>query len=104
MFDEALGKKIIGKRMLVGVTYLDSAGELESQQQLHGIVQSASKDQGILIKLEGVYEGEEWNMPPDTSGITKANPGTYNLRSTGEEVENPDYLCTWEVHSPSASS
>ena len=104
MFDEEVGKQIVGKRILVGVTYLDSNGNLESQEQLHGIVQSASPDQGISIKLQGVYEGEEWNMPPDTSGITEASPGIYNLSATGEQVENPDYLCTWEVHSPKQSS
>jgi hypothetical protein len=55
---------------------------------------------GILIKLQGVYEGKEWNMSPDTSGITKADLGIYHLRSIGEKVENLDYLCTWKVQNP----
>jgi hypothetical protein len=42
MFDAELGKKILGKSILVGITYLNSNGDLEFQQQLHGIVLSAS--------------------------------------------------------------
>ncbi|RKZ76216.1 MAG: hypothetical protein DRR19_28795 [Candidatus Parabeggiatoa sp. nov. 1] len=99
-FDKDKAKEILGKYILIGITYLDSSGELESQQQLHGIVKSATEDEGILIELEGNYKGDEWNMPPDTSCITTAEPGEYKLRSTDEVVVNPDYLCTWKVHSP----
>lgn len=98
-FDPDKAKELIGKYILVGITYLDSNGELESQQQLHGTIKRASEE-GILIQLAGTCEGEEWNMPPDTSSITVAEPGEYNLRSTGEVVSNPNYLCTWEVHRP----
>jgi hypothetical protein len=100
MFDAEIGKELVGKRILIGITYLDANGKLESQQQLHGVVHRANEEDGILIKLQGVYEGEEWNMPPDTSAISKAGPGIYKLRATEEEVENPDYQCTWEVHRP----
>lgn len=98
-FDPDKAKELIGKYILVGITYLDSTGELESQQQLHGTIKKASEE-GILIQLAGINEGEEWNMPPDTSSITEAKPGEYNLRSTGEVISNPNYLCTWEVHRP----
>ena len=97
-FDKKLAKEIVGKYILVGITYLDSNGELESQQQLHGVVEKASETDGILIELRGVNDGEKWNMPPSTRAITVARPGVYKLRNTNEEIENPDYLCTWEVH------
>ena len=97
-FDEEKAQEIIGAHMLVGITYLDSNGEFESQQQFHGSVISASSEAGILLKLKGEHEGSEYNLPPDTSCIWKAEPGVYTLSSNKEEVENPDYLCTWEVH------
>ena len=97
-FDSEKAKELLGKYILVGITYLDKDGKLESMQQLHGIIQSTDEQAGILIDLCGTREGEQWNMPPDTSGITKADPGVYSLRETGETVENPDYVCTWEVH------
>ncbi|MET0027610.1 MAG: hypothetical protein ABW101_08225 [Candidatus Thiodiazotropha sp.] len=99
-FDPKKAKELIGKYILVGITYLDSNGEIESQQQLHGSIKRATEDEGILIQLAGVYDGEEWNMPPVTSSITKAEPGEYKLRSTGEVVTDPNFLCKWEVHRP----
>jgi hypothetical protein len=99
-FDKHKAKEILGKYILIGITYLDGNGELESQQQLHGTITSVDENEGILIVLGGKNEGEEWNMPPDTNCITTADPGEYKLRTTGEVVKNPDYLCTWEVHSP----
>ncbi|MFC1537007.1 hypothetical protein ACFL48_04260 [Pseudomonadota bacterium] len=98
-FEENKSREIIGKTILIGISYLDKDGNLDSQKQLHGVVHSATPEQGILIELDGVHKGEQWNMPPDTSCISEAEPGLYQLRTTGESVENPDYLCTWEVHS-----
>ena len=97
-FDSTKAKELIGKYILVGVTYIDPDGELESQKQLHGTVKRASEKEGIIVQLQGTYQGEEWNMPPDTSSITKAESGEYTLESTGEIVTDPDFLCTWEVH------
>jgi hypothetical protein len=97
-FDDEKAKEIVGNHILVGITYLDKSGEFESQQQFHGEVLSASSADGILVKLKGKRDGEEYNLPPDTSCIWKADPGIYTLRSSDEKVENPDYLCTWEVH------
>lgn len=98
-FDTKLGQSLLGKKILVGITYFDSDGDVESQQQLHGIVESVSETDGILISLDGVHEGKKWNMPPNTSSIVQADPGIYKLSVTNEEVEDPDFTCTWEVHS-----
>lgn len=96
-YDTALAQHLLGKKLLVGITYLDSNGDVDSQQQLHGTVKEVSEKEGILIALEGIHDGKEWNMPPNTSSIVKADPGIYKLSVTNEEVENPDYLCTWQV-------
>jgi len=96
-YDNNIAEEIIDKSILIGISYIAPDGQLESQQQLHGIVERASESDGIVVALSGVYKGEKLGMPPDTSGITRADPGVYQLQSTGEEVENPDYLCTWEV-------
>jgi hypothetical protein len=42
-------------------------------------------------------------MPADPSAISPAQPGRYQLPETGEEIENPDFICTWMVQRPSAS-
>jgi len=79
-FDNELADKLVGKYILIGITYFDSNGEIESIQQLHGIVKNALQEKGILIALKGVHQDEIWNMPPDTSSISVAEPGIYNRR------------------------
>lgn len=97
-YDKDLGAKLVGSSILIGISYIDSEGKLESLQQLHGVVERTSEDEGIVVALGGVFEGEKLGMPADTDSIIPADPGVYQLHSTGEEVEDPDYLCTCEVH------
>ena len=98
-FDEELAALYVGKYIIVGLTTLDHAGELIQQEQFHGVIESASPD-GIQIALRGVRAGETWNMPPVLSAIRLADPGVYKLRSTGEEITNPDLQSTWILTKP----
>lgn len=98
-FDQALADTYVGKYILIGVTYLDHQGQLLEQVQMHGTIESASPD-GIAIALGGLRAGESWVMPPTLDAISSAGPGVYNLRSTGESVEDPDLLATWSVTKP----
>jgi hypothetical protein len=95
VFDEDFAKAIVGKYILVGVTHLDYDGKELRHEQFHGVIVRASRREGIVISLRGTREGETWNMPPDTRGISQAKPGTYRLRQTGETIENPDLVITW---------
>lgn len=98
-FDQALADTYVGKYILIGVTYLDHEGKLLEQIQMHGTVESVSPD-GIAIALGGLRAGESWVMPPVLDSISSATPGVYNLRSTGESVEDPDLLATWSITKP----
>jgi len=44
--------------------------------------------------------GGEFSLPPDVTSLQPAKPGTYKLRSSGEVVVNPDYVCTWTINEP----
>ena len=101
-FDSEAGDIYLGKYILVGVTYVDAAGQVEESVQMHGVVESASQE-GIVLALKGEREGQSWTMPADPSAITPAQPGHYQLTETGEVVENPDFICTWMVQRPQAS-
>jgi hypothetical protein len=101
-FDNAAADVYLGKYVLVGVTYLDSGGQVESSVQMHGVVESASRE-GITLSLKGERAGQSWTMPADPSAISPARPGRYQLPETGEVVENPDFICTWMVQKPQAS-
>ena len=95
--DEQLAARVIGKHLLVGLTFVTQSGEVIEQKQLHGIVEQITRQTGIVIRL---VDGSEYRLPPDLRGIGVAPPGTYRLRATGEEVHNPDFLYTWTITRP----
>ena len=82
--------ELIGKTVLIGITRLGPAGEVIEQRQLVGTFESM--DMVIHIALKN---GEDFVLPPDLTAFQRAQPGTYRLRSTGEEIENPDYTSLW---------
>lgn len=98
-FDDALASSFVGKYILIGITYLDSRGTVLRQQQLHGIIRSASRS-GVVVELKGSHEGETWTMPPDLRGIRTAKPGRYRLRDSNETVVDPELMVTWTRTAP----
>lgn len=84
-------KSLIGKVLLVGITYNDKDGNVKERKQFWGTVTEADKRK-ILIEHKN---GEIFSLPPDLSAIKPAPEGEYKLHSTGEVVVNPDFLSTW---------
>ena len=91
VWDEALADTLVGKVLLVGLTYLSDDGSVSNQDQFYGTVVSAHSRQGIAMTLEGQRAGEQYILPPDTRSIEIAASGEYRLRATGEVVCNPDF-------------
>jgi hypothetical protein len=98
-FDKSIGDGYLGKYILVKITYFDAQGHELRRVQLHGDIKSASAE-GILIALKGVKEGETWNMPPSLESMVPAKRGRYTLESTGEVIEDPDFIVTWSMTEP----
>jgi len=96
-FDEAFAAQLMGTHVLVGITHFNLAGDFESREQFHGRVVRASRGEGVTL-VDG-NGGEHW-LPPHRDSYVPADPGEYRLRSTGEVVTDPDYLCTWDVYPP----
>jgi hypothetical protein len=101
-FDDKRAARLVGKYVLIGVTYYDAAGDLLEQRQMHGTIVSANADRGIGIALKGHHLGETHWLPPDLRPFQAAPPGEYRLRTTGEVVVDPDFTCTWSVTKPRA--
>jgi len=96
--DETLAGQYIGKKILIGVTYFDHQGNLMEQKQWAGKIVAFSNAEGIRVAL---FDSDEpCCLPPDPRFIQKAKPGSYRLRSTGQVIENPDYLTTWTCKVP----
>jgi hypothetical protein len=101
-WDQSIASKLVGKLMLVGLTYMDAENRPLRQEQFFGRVISAGQTVGIRLSLEGGRIGENFDLPPDTRSIQQATPGAYRLRSTGEVVTDPDYTVTYLIHAPQA--
>ena len=89
-------KELIGKTILVGMTFYNKNDEIVEQKQSWGEI-VAVNESTVFIKQTN---GEEFTIPNDSSAIEIATPGGYRLRSTGEVVENPDYLSIWDITLP----
>ncbi len=90
-FDDVLGKTI-----LVGITYYTHDGVPIEQKQFWGVVSSCDS-KGIRIKRT---DGGTFTLPPDLSSTRVAQAGEYRLRSTGEVISDPDFLSTWNLVKP----
>jgi hypothetical protein len=92
-------KAIINKHVVIGLTYYDHEGTFLEQKQMHGKVISVDKN-CIMVELDGLRAGETFCLPRDLRAFRKASPGIYRLKSTGEEVVNPDYTTAWNITKP----
>ena len=96
-YDEAFERRIshnelVGKVLLVGITYYTADNELVEQKQFYGrVIRSCDKE--VCIQQNN---GKELSLPGELGSTKRARPGEYRLRSTGEVVVNPDFLSTWD--------
>ena len=103
IWDEKFAASLIGKTVLVGMTYVNAKGAAVRQKQFWGVVERADPSVGVRLALQGKSLGEHYDLPPDLRGYDEAPPGEYRLRSTHETVVNPDYVSTWTVDLPTKS-
>ncbi|NIB40868.1 hypothetical protein HBA55_14800 [Pseudomaricurvus alkylphenolicus] len=94
---------LINKTCLIGLSYFDLDGELLKQSQLCGTVIGADEEQGISVQLQGqpVAEGEKppvFILPPNLSPWFIAPEGHYKNAESGVDIQNPDYLVTWDIY------
>ena len=92
-----LEKKFIGKHILVGLTYLNKNKTVKEKLQLHGIIKKVSQNTIVFKRADN---GENFSIPFDEK-IETGQPGAvYKLKSTGEAVENVDFISSWTIHPP----
>lgn len=88
---------LLGKYVLIGITRISADDELLEETECHGRIALVDPDQGIRIVLS---DGEVLTLPPDPDSFRDARPGVYRLRSTGEEVVDPDLTTVWTIREP----
>ncbi|HVI10797.1 MAG TPA: hypothetical protein VND65_21080 [Candidatus Binatia bacterium] len=88
--DESKAVEYLGKTILIGVTYVDQEERPLGRRQWFGTILTYSNKQGIKIKLKG--SDLPCCLPPDPRGINRAKRGIYTLKSTGEQIVDPDHI------------
>ncbi len=96
--NESKANEYIGKTILLCMNYLDHNEKLIERKQWFGVIETFSNKEGIRIRLSN--SDYTYCLPPHPGGLQKAEPGIYRLKSTGEEIENPDYIAIWDKIAP----
>jgi hypothetical protein len=87
--------KLIGKHILVGLTYLDHDGNMARQIQLHGLITYVGDS---AIRFERADGAGEFAFPHDGSLAKADRAAVYTLRSSGETVTEVDFVGSWTIH------
>ena len=83
---------IIGKTVLVGITYFDKKKKVKSREQYWGEIIAFNLQDGLKVDLKA--EGNYHSLPPFKDAMRPAKPGAYELDTTKEIIEDPDFLYT----------
>ena len=95
MAEQIEPSQLEGSVVLVGITRLFGNGDFE-QEQYAGKASIRDENTYCLVELS-CTDGETRQYPFDARSLQRAAEGEYRLRNTGEVIENPDFLMTWEV-------
>ena len=92
---------LVDKTCVIGVSYFGLQGELLKQAQYAGQVVTVDAELGITVKLrhsDAAVTQADFIVPPNLDAWFKAPPGHYRHAPSGVDIDNPDYLVTWDVH------
>lgn len=97
-WDDARAQALVGKTLLVGVTYVDSTGKEESRDAAFGRIVAISEANGVVVHDQ--EREEPVVLTPFLDALEPAEPGEYRLRVNGRIVVDPDLTATWTVERP----
>lgn len=89
-----------GNLILVRLSFSDEEGQIVEEKQFQGLIDQIN-DSEIVVKHPST--GEEVTLPAHRESYQKAEPGEYDLPSTGEKITNPDFITEWTLRVASAT-
>jgi hypothetical protein len=88
-------ENIIGKKICVGIIYLDDKGAITDRLQNYGIIVAAN-DETIEYKISGT--NEVFVVPAYYDNLETADKEiVYILENTGEQISEIDIVATYTV-------
>jgi hypothetical protein len=91
---EEIKNSIEGKIVLIGLSFINTEGELIERYQTHGFIEGLT-ELGILRIIQP--DNTTFQIPYDHDTFNKAEPGDYRARATGIIIKDPDFIISWEV-------
>ncbi len=87
--------EFVGRTLLLGIDLSEKEGEVQDRIQVFGRLQSIHPDRNfaVLLRLNGAGS-KTLSIPFTPKHWHPAKPGRYQLHSTGEVVEDPDFVST----------
>jgi hypothetical protein len=86
-------KELLGKTLLIGVTYESHTGDIIERKQAFGPITEISRKGGIVIRDQ--ISGATFALPPDLQQLHQAPKGSYTLKPSGLVITDPDYTSQW---------
>lgn len=97
-------ERLVGRILVVELQHYDAKGEFLRHEHVWGQVATADDQNGIRMIVGGRnHNGKLFILPSHKDvfdSFTKPREGVFRLRSTGEEVESPNWFTTWMVTHP----
>ncbi len=92
---------LIGKHLLLGISYLNEHGVPDKTVQEHGTVIACD---GGVVEFQPVGATKTIRIPYNPSFYEPAEPdAVYVLRTTGEEIRDVDVVVAFEVRPPAGN-
>jgi hypothetical protein len=87
-------EELLGKTVVVGLTYVAPDGTIRERFQFHGEVVGIDES-GVSVREPS---GEIFTLPPSLDAFERAISGAeYRLRSSGVVVSEPDFVASWTI-------
>jgi hypothetical protein len=92
--DDDQARSVLGKRILVRLTYAHASGHVDSVEEFWGVIERVNLNEGLVLRMPS---SEERSLPPDLANLEAAPAGEYPLQGSSEIISNPDFLAAWTV-------
>ena len=92
--------ELLQKTCLIGLTYLDSQGNVLKTAQYAGTVVQVDEQEGITVELFALGEDTpkaQFHLPPGLEAWFIAPKGHYRDVQSGIDIRDPDYFVTWDI-------
>jgi len=87
--------QLLGKSLLVGVSFRDSQGHVTRRLEFIGRVREVAPV--VVVERPGL---EPFALPPKAEAFAPEESGTHTPGSTGEVIIDPDFTTTRTVEMP----